>query len=211
MQYVSRTHHYIGNRRQENNGLWRIGVPGQISSVLLAVLAILACAAPAADGRDAALLSADHAEAVRIHDNTNADLGGRLPDVATCLKHAPETSEFFWNIHALNENRVRDLRSLPAEMARRQIAPEDYAGMEVLIHDYYDDLERQAVNEAMSASGLYDGRFFYCSTYNENHLLRKPCSETLAEAQSMAENDQLSPFVTLGGLKRCIDDGAFGG
>ena len=33
MQYVSRTHHYIGNRRQENNGLWRIGVPGQISRV----------------------------------------------------------------------------------------------------------------------------------------------------------------------------------
>ena len=31
MQYVSRTHHYIGNRRQENNGLWRIGVPGQVS------------------------------------------------------------------------------------------------------------------------------------------------------------------------------------
>ena len=31
MQYVSRTHHYIGNRRQENNGLGRIGVPGQIS------------------------------------------------------------------------------------------------------------------------------------------------------------------------------------
>ena len=33
MQYVSRTHHYIGNRRQENNGLWRIGVPGQLSSL----------------------------------------------------------------------------------------------------------------------------------------------------------------------------------
>ena len=31
MQYVSRTHHYIGIRRHENNGLWRIGVPGQIS------------------------------------------------------------------------------------------------------------------------------------------------------------------------------------
>ena len=32
MQYVSRPHHYIGNRRQENNGLGRIGVSGQISS-----------------------------------------------------------------------------------------------------------------------------------------------------------------------------------
>ena len=31
MQYVSRTHHYIGNRRQENSGLGRIGVSGQIS------------------------------------------------------------------------------------------------------------------------------------------------------------------------------------
>ena len=31
MQYVSRSHHYIGNRRQENNGLGRIGVSGQIS------------------------------------------------------------------------------------------------------------------------------------------------------------------------------------
>ena len=31
MQYVSRPHHYIGNRRQENKGLWRIGVSGQIS------------------------------------------------------------------------------------------------------------------------------------------------------------------------------------
>ena len=31
MQYVSRPHHYIGNRRQENNGLGRIGVSGQIS------------------------------------------------------------------------------------------------------------------------------------------------------------------------------------
>ena len=33
MQYVSRPHHYIGNRRQENNGLGRIGVSGQISRV----------------------------------------------------------------------------------------------------------------------------------------------------------------------------------
>ena len=33
MQYVSRPHHYIGNRRQENNGLGRIGVSGQISSI----------------------------------------------------------------------------------------------------------------------------------------------------------------------------------
>ena len=32
MQYVSRPHHYIGNRRQENNSLGRIGVSGQISS-----------------------------------------------------------------------------------------------------------------------------------------------------------------------------------
>ena len=31
MQYVSRPHHYIGNRRQENNSLGRIGVSGQIS------------------------------------------------------------------------------------------------------------------------------------------------------------------------------------
>ena len=31
MQYVSRPHHYIGNGRQENNGLGRIGVSGQIS------------------------------------------------------------------------------------------------------------------------------------------------------------------------------------
>ena len=32
--YVIRrkTHYYIGCRRQETNGLWRIGVPGQISS-----------------------------------------------------------------------------------------------------------------------------------------------------------------------------------
>ena len=29
MQYVSRPHHYIGNRRQENNGLRRIGVPAR--------------------------------------------------------------------------------------------------------------------------------------------------------------------------------------
>ena len=38
MQYVSRTHHYIGNRRQENNGLGRIGVSGQVSSQRLLVL-----------------------------------------------------------------------------------------------------------------------------------------------------------------------------
>ena len=31
MQYVSRSHHYIGNRRQENNGLGRIGVSGPVS------------------------------------------------------------------------------------------------------------------------------------------------------------------------------------
>ena len=31
MQYVSSPHHYIGNRRQENNGLGRIGVSGHIS------------------------------------------------------------------------------------------------------------------------------------------------------------------------------------
>ena len=31
MQYISRPHHYIGNRRQENSGLGRIGVSGQIS------------------------------------------------------------------------------------------------------------------------------------------------------------------------------------
>ena len=31
MQYVSKPHYYIGNRRQENNGLGRIGVSGQIS------------------------------------------------------------------------------------------------------------------------------------------------------------------------------------
>ena len=30
MQYVSKPHYYIGNRRQENNGLGRIGVSGQI-------------------------------------------------------------------------------------------------------------------------------------------------------------------------------------
>ena len=34
MQYVSIIHHYIGNRRQENNSLGRIGVPGQISRVV---------------------------------------------------------------------------------------------------------------------------------------------------------------------------------
>ena len=33
MQYASRPHRYIGNRRQENNGLGRIGVSGQISRV----------------------------------------------------------------------------------------------------------------------------------------------------------------------------------
>ena len=34
MQYVPIIHHYIGNRRQENNSLGRIGVPGQISRVV---------------------------------------------------------------------------------------------------------------------------------------------------------------------------------
>ena len=36
MQYVSRIHNYIDNRRYGNNGLGRIGVPGQMTWVSMA-------------------------------------------------------------------------------------------------------------------------------------------------------------------------------
>ena len=168
--------------------------------LIIAIIATFGCSEPQAD---------DHYDAFQIHQNAAADFRERLPTVATCRQHEAETYQLYRNIKDINDNRFRDLESLSQEMANRQIPPDNAPAMEILLHEYYDDLQEEAANLGMHMTRLPRNSFYYCANYNEQHLLEIPCSETLLNTKSIAEQDVLSRHAILGRLKRCIDDGAY--
>ena len=178
-------------------------------SLILAVLAVLGCAAPAADGRDAAPLSEDYYAALQIHANANAEFAGLLPSVATCLEHEEATFRFFLDVYDIGFRRSRELETLPQEMAEQQMPRDNAAAMEVLIHEHYDNLVEEAADAATNVTGLTPSAFYYCANFNEQHMLGTPCSETLSDAKSMAAKDRVYRHATLGRLQGRMTAGAY--